>query len=780
MRFWIAFGLLLLACPTFAQEPPSKEDGGGAVRGSIVEDRAARKLLEAGDARLDASEAAKAIEIWKSVIERYPRSKHRFDAQLRLGNYYLTKEKQYDRARVHFESAASEENKSDEQRAEGTLKMGICFYHARNFGKSFQVMRDVIEKFPVRPEVNEAYYYIGLAHFQLGHYSRAIQALEKVGTTLSGEASEEEKVEAGKRLFVRIEDADLAVLEPNQTVKVTCKAASGDEEIVDCHPVGRNVRLVFGSIPTRLGKPQPNNGALEVRGGDKIEVTYTDEHTADKQLKRPVLKTATVVGTAMVAITDGAFSEVVNGAVLEKAVNFRIIDADRDTTDGSDRIEAIAQVYRLKTEEELEADAIARLKAEGAAPEPAKQPTDDPIASDPVEVERWKLVDTVKVTLTEQKPQAIASDRPAPAKSAKGDEPVDDSLGEPIGAQPAEDHTIHTGVFLAALPLAKSETVVPGDNILQALPSDEVRLVYLDEQHLREGTRQVQAVAKCLEGNIGGVRVTKAEISDVELKIQTQLRTADALTQIGNRYKEFGLHLKAQEKYNLALTTCEEVADDARKLRGASLEQLYVQLWNIYFAMDKVDLAAAMCERLQREFPNSGFVDDALLQLAEVARKQGNLERAIGVFSRLVNMQTSQLRGEAQFGVAECYEAMAAKAQGEGAAQLRDRAFQEFKRVYDQFPDSGRVGEAVAKMANYYYIQKDYARAVDTFETVLNNQPDAKFLDVILFNYGRCLFRMDRRGEAKQRFEQLLSEFPESPLAADAKKIAEALSGGSK
>jgi TolA-binding protein len=69
---------------------------------------------------------------------------------------------------------------------------------------------------------------------------------------------------------------------------------------------------------------------------------------------------------------------------------------------------------------------------------------------------------------------------------------------------------------------------------------------------------------------------------------------------------------------------------------------------------------------------------------------------------------------------------------------------------------------------------------VDTFETVLNNQPDAKFLDVILFNYGRCLFRMDRRGEAKQRFEQLLSEFPESPLAADAKKIAEALSGGSK
>ena len=78
-------------------------------------------------------------------------------------------------------------------------------------------------------------------------------------------------------------------------------------------------------------------------------------------------------------------------------------------------------------------------------------------------------------------------------------------------------------------------------------------------------------------------------------------------------------------------------------------------------------------------------------------------------------------------------------------------------------------------MANYYYQQKDYARAIDTFETVLDNQPDAKFLDVILFNYGRCLYRMERKGEARKQFDQLIAEFPESPLAADAKKISDAL-----
>ena len=823
MRQALAGLLVLFVCtPLLAQAPaiPVEEPGTTAVRGSIVEDRTAKKLIEAGDARLDANEATKAVEIWKSVIERYPRSRLRFDAHLKLGNYFLERERVYDRARVHFEAAAVEENSSEEQRAEATLKLGVCFYHARNFGKSFQVMRDVIEKFPVSPQVNEAYYYIGLGHFELGHYSRAIQALEKVGTTFSGEIGKAEKLEAGKRLFVRIEDADLAVLEPNQPVKVTCKATSGDVEIVECFPVGRHVRLVVGSAPTRLGHPIPNNGTLEIHGGDKVEVRYTDEHTADKKLNANVLKEVIVVGTAMAAITDGAFSETVHGAVLGKGVNLRIIDADGDVSANADRIEATAQLYRLKTDEELEAEAIARTQlpataAPPAAVPPAAVPPTGAAGIDPAlpEIDRWKLVDSVKVALTETKPQTLAADRPAVTQSSPDQVPLPSApaatkpavatpaatkpavagpaatkpvvaapaVAVPVPAQPAVvDTSIHTGLFQATVSLVKADVIVPNDDVLQALPSDEVRLVYLDAVHGREGTRQVQAISRCLEGNIGGVRVTKAEISDEELRIQTQIRTADALTQIANRYKEFGLQAKANEKYAQALAVCEEVADDARRVRGSQLEQLYVQLWNIYFEMDKLELSAAMCERLQNEFPDSGFVDDALLRLAEVARKQGNLERAIGVYSRLVGMQTSQLRGEAQFGVAECYETLASKSPGEAGAQLRDRAFQEFKRVYDQFPESGRVGEAVAKMANYYYIQKDYARAIDTFETVLDNHPDAKFLDVILFNYGRCLFRMDRRAEAQKRFEQLISEFPESPLAAEAKKISEALAKADK
>ncbi len=774
----------LLACslPLAAQAPKAKEkeDAASGVRGSIVEDRAAAKLLEAGDSRYDADEFAKAVEVWESVIERYPRSKVRFSAHMRLGNFLLTRDRAFDRARIHFEAAAGEQNSDEEQRAEATLKLGMCFYEARNYGKCFTVMRDVIEKFPVSPQVNQAYYYIGLGHFQLGHYSRAIDALEKVGTTLSGSTGQLEKVEAGKRLFLKVDDADLAALEAGRSVKVECVTSKGDKEVIECFSVGRNVRVVLGSILTTLGKPQLGNGRLEVQGGDEVKISYIDEHTGDRQFNRQVGKQVPVVGNAIVQITDGAFSETLHGVVLDKPANLQITDADHDRTDGADTIDAFVDILREKSTEELEADA---LKA---------GPTLD---GEKPKIETLKRVDRVALKFTEVKvarslpllPKAENDGEPASENKPASPEPTPNGTPEPKSANPTDakstavvdDGSIHSGLFRTSVQLAKTEQIIDGDNILQAQPGDVLQVTYNDERNIGENTRVVLAQAKVIEGNLGDVRVTRAQISDQELRIQTQLKTASALTNIGNRYKEFGLKKNATEKYQQALGVSEEIMLDARKLGGRLLEDTYVQLWQIYYEMDKLELAAAMCQRLQREFPNSGFVDDALLQMANVVRKQGNMQRAVGLFNQLVNMPNSQLRGEAQFGIAECYEDMARKASetgtGAGAGPLFDRSFQEYKKVFDLFPDSGRVGEAVAKMANYYYQQKDYARAVDIFETVLSEHPDAKFLDVILFNYGRCLYRMERKAEARRQFDQLIAEFPESPLATDAKKITEAL-----
>ena len=710
---------LALASPLSAQEKPAAE------RGSIIEDRAARKLLQAGDARLELGENEKALEVWESVVERYPQSQVRFEAHLRLADHLLLELRDPDKARLHYEAAAVEAHANDERRAYAYLQTGTCFYEAANYGKCFTIMRDVIARFPTSSRVNDAYYYIGLGHFKLGHYSRAIEALEKVGTTLSAEDTGTDKVEAGKRLYIKIDDRDLAILPAGDKVMVRCTTKGGDKETVPCELAGRNARIALGGIATTLGPPVPGNGILEVRGGDSVRTSYADTHTADKSADQERTREVKVVGNGLARITDGSYQQDIQAAVLGKSIHLLVADADHDLTTGSDKLSAELQVYRRKTPDEIDEE-LARRVAAGELAE-ATDGADLKEQIDPL-----LMVRKLPVTLRESE---------------------------------------QAGLFRAAVPL-RPETA---EGTLAGEPGQLVRFVYLDDRHLGEGPRVRTAEARVVEGNLGEVRVTRTDISDVELRLKTQVRTATALTEVGNHYKEFGLDEKADLKYTEALGACEEILEEARGSGGKLLEETYVQLWRIYFAMDELDLALGMSQRLLAEFPSSAFIDEAMLQQAHVERKRENHLRAIGLYTSITKLPDSPLRGEGQFHIGECYEAMALKAPKGQSAQLFENAFLAYQKVYEQFPDSGRVGDAVAKMAAFYYQKEDYARAVDVFENVLSDHPDANFLDVILFNYGRCLYKLDRKPEARRRFEQLIADFPESEIATEAHKIAEAL-----
>ena len=787
----------VLAVPTFTSGQ------GGPMRGSITEDRKARKLLEAGDARLEADEKQKALEIWQTVLDQFPRSKVRFDSHMRIGEHLLTSKGAYDEARKHFEAVSEESNPDDSMRAKGTLKQGVCFYEARIYGKCFKILRKVIEEFPASEEVNRAYYYIGLGHFKQGHYSRAIESLEKVGTAFSEKEKGMEKVEAGKRLFVKIEDADLAILAQEDVVEVICSTKRGDEEKVQCRAVGRNSRIVLGSLPTRLGKVAKGNGFLEVGGGDVVDVTYVDKHTASKEFEKKRLKQVQVVGQGKASIMDGSYRDTLRGVVLGKIVNLQVDDPDGDLSDDSDSLSAVLEVRRRKSPEELDEE-IATLVASGAlaAPEEGK----DPLSllaldsEDGPKIDKFKTVDTIvvkleEVTLAEPEAVSVVGDEPAEDEdSADGDAPeslpskgenlegneknpeLDEDKPEAILISPEllEDDTIHSGVFRGVVAI-ENQAETKKDDKLQALPGDYVRIKYSDKLNVTKDPREVTASAKCIEGNVGGVRVTKTRIDDEELRLSTELKTSAALAEIGNHYKEFGLAEKAKTKYQEALAIGEDTARSARKLGGRILEESYVGLWKIYFAMENYGAATAMSRRLQNEFPESPFVDDAILQQAKVAQERGDLKTAIALFKGLTTLKESELRGEGQFGIAECYEQMAVDAgpiKGEG---YFEQAFRAYQVVFENYPESGRVGDAVAKMANYYYRKKDYRRAIDVFENVLGDHPDAGFLDVILFNYGRCLYRVNRKDDARRQFDQIIEEFPDSNLATEAKRISDAL-----
>ena len=89
--------------------------------------------------RYEAEEFKKAVDVWESVLERYPRSKHRFLAHMKLGDHFLNRDRSYEKARKQYEAASHEDNRDEEMRAQVTLNMGVCFYQARNYGKTFTI-----------------------------------------------------------------------------------------------------------------------------------------------------------------------------------------------------------------------------------------------------------------------------------------------------------------------------------------------------------------------------------------------------------------------------------------------------------------------------------------------------------------------------------------------------------------------------------------------------------------------------------------------------------------
>lgn len=716
LPLWLIFLLLF----TFTQAQEEK-----AERGSIIEDRAARKLLQAGDVRMELGETGKAVEVWESVIDRYPRSRIRFEAHLRVADFLHEKERAHDRARAHYEAASAEENPDENARIRGLLMSGVCHFESARYGHCFKVMRGLISAFPARPEVNDAHYYIGLSHFKQGHYGRAIEAFDKVGTTVSADGPAAEKVEAGRRFHVRIDDKDLAILPRGEAVTVRATTTSGDEEMLRCDLVGQAAKVALGSLPTKLAAPEKSNGILEVRGGDSITVEYIDAHASDRQQDVKRIHQVRVVGTGLARITDGGYDQPLQAAVLGKAVHLEITDADHHTGDTEPSLTATLEVVRNKTSDELDDELAKRV----AAGEDAEDENGIPLRS---QLDPDVIVTSKSVTLTES-------------------------------ATP--------GVFRTSVPIG-------GDGGLPAEPGQRLRLVYQDNEHLGEGTRTCLAEARVIEGNLGDMRVSRPDITDEELRLKTRLRTAGALTKVGGQYDDFGLHEQAMTKYREALVECESLLGDARKQGGKLLEETYVELWRIYFAMNELELALNMSRLLQAEFPNSTYVDEALLQQARVEQQRKDWNRAIQLFSGIVAMRQSTFRGDAQFAIGECYEQMALEAkmgQGEG---LFENAFVAYKKVYEEFPDSSKVGEAVAKMASFYYQKEDYERAVDVFENVLADYPDAAFLDVILFNHGRCLFKLNRKSEARARFEQIIQDFPESTIAPEAVKIVDALRKG--
>jgi len=735
------------------------------IAGESAEDKRAEDLLKKADLKYDVREISEAIEMYRNIIDRFPKSKYRFTGHLRLGKHYFS-EKQYSNAIDHLYKC-SEGSSNPQEEAESLYLIGVSYFEQSQYQKTFSELRRVTANFPGTEFCNKAYHYIGMAHFRLKHYKRAIEAFRMVGTSVDEEDENVKKLAPGKRLFIKVNDRDLTILSrQKKTLKVIVKAKTGDEEEVELHSRGITGTDFIGSIKTELGEPAAKDGILQVLGTDAISVTYMDTHASERKRDVARLHEIAMADDARVDIVDGIFKNRVQGVAVDRNANFRVIDHDQDLGKGQDQVKVIVRAKREIKEEEGKIVRVEDL-IKKATEEKEKQ---------------YDILDEETIDLLEllEDTDLISTKTEEEGEEKEGEKK--EGAEESAETKPAETAPtdFHTGIFTGNIPVRTGEPK-KGDGTIQADMNDMIEVEYLDEVRVSSEKPEPQKDAVVVvKGHLSVPTPYESIIRDSSLRVKTELQVAEALMHMGRIYKELGLKEQADDKFVEALKECAKVARERSAFNRELLEKTQFLLWKIYFEKGAHQQAATVCLNLLRNFPHSEFADDALMTMGNVAAEKGEYTSAVSYYRRLLQVGQigvakkgeektgivgSPLAPDAQYAIAECYEKMG----GQNKSNY-ETALVEYKKCAELFPTSNFAPKAITKIANFYYQMKDYPRALEIYDKTLRDYHDADFVDLILLNYGKCLVMMKDYQGAAGKFREVIEDHPDSKYVSKAQK----------
>ena len=207
-------------------------------------------------------------------------------------------------------------------------------------------------------------------------------------------------------------------------------------------------------------------------------------------------------------------------------------------------------------------------------------------------------------------------------------------------------------------------------------------------------------------------------------------------------------------------------------------------------AVEKKDWESARqyFRRLIDAFPQSEHQPDARIALADSYFEEGGTASyvlAVSSYREFLTLYPQHPRSDyAQFRAGESY--FKQKNTPDRDQTATEQALEEYQRLLDLYPQSSWVEPAREKirecrqtlarshhMVGYFYqkTRKSWRSAIGRYETILSDYPDYEKVDEVLFRLGECLGFAGRYAEARPRLAQLQSEFPDSPFAAEAKKL---------
>ena len=194
-------------------------------------------------------------------------------------------------------------------------------------------------------------------------------------------------------------------------------------------------------------------------------------------------------------------------------------------------------------------------------------------------------------------------------------------------------------------------------------------------------------------------------------------------------YDDMGLRKGTAEQLAQGLASVDDVILSDDEIPSDLVQNAYKLRWQMQILGDDLVGAIATCQAFSRQFPESRFADQALLDigrafLAMAASVGGSgvedeatadyYEQAILVFETIVGLTESDVKPEAQFLIAETIETKGGKL---------EPAIPAYQKVANNYPESEYAGESLGKLIQYHIESRDFVTARDMLERCLKNTP---------------------------------------------------------
>jgi len=720
-------------------------------------DRTAKRLYEQALDYLAVKQYERGLTMLDNVIRDNTGTILGYRAHMAKGKHYLEQNKTSE-ALNHFRLLSSVlapkpgETQSEEEEElykESLFNTGLAYYKSGQYASTFSAFRRLTEIAGRSQWANKAYFYIGMSHYSLKNWNMAIDALNLVGTEIEDTGDAVGRIEIGQRFYAKITDDDLPVLKRlKQDVTATIKVSSGDQETLRGVPVAGKKNAILISAPTCIGAPNPNDGVIQIVGGDTLTSEYVDASTVDG--KKDVVRRSEVkaVSTGTVGFYLGDLTTPAYLAFPGQPQTVLLRDADLDTDKQAQKVRVKIKVLYKVVQEGQDEDAEML----------------DLFASADKDKVTWKERDSIDLLLTEI---------PVP--------------GEKSAA-------IRSGIFVGKAKLAALEDGVkpdPGDSILHCDELDELEVEYTDKVHIYgDEARDSRARIKVSGKVHSGVDMTQHHVTEKVLRARKFSVEAEALKGLGLIYKEMGLVERGGERADQALKKVNTILVDRKLVPGDLVENAFRLKWEAEFIKDDFAAATETCKAFSRLYPESVLADQALMTLSRTLAERGKYEEALKTYKTVLSLKNPISAAEAQYRIGEVHEMMAEEVTKDQttskwvASGLSDKsvlqqkmgpAIQAYSATYQKYPESPFAAKAIEKVARHFAETNDYARAADLFEKVVQDYPDAKFMDEILYRWADMGIKMDNQALAKEKLNALLYNYPSSKYAGEAKKMLGAM-----